>query len=99
MCTYEEPRDLSALASAAISGYGECTKICSLSSCKFILTFPSIFQMEEALDNHAELDTRFINVKKWHKYDCCETRRVRLEIFGVPPHGWIWENFKGIADS
>ena len=22
-----------------------------------------------------------------------------MEIFGVPPHGWIWENFKGIANS
>ena len=55
--------------------------------------------MEEALANHAELELWFINIKKWDKYDCCETRIVWLEIFRVPPHGWTWENFKGIADT
>ena len=29
---------------------------------------------------------------------CCETRRVWLDVIGVPPHGWMWENFKQIAE-
>jgi len=53
--------------------------------------------MEEALNNHQELDTWFSEVKRWDKYDYCETRKVWLEIIGVPPHGWKWENFKKIA--
>ena len=98
VCTSEEPRDLGALASVLISGFGECTKICSLSSFKFILTFPSVAKMEEVLDKHEELDLWFVNIKKWDQNDYCETRRVWLEIFGVPRHGWKWENFKKIAD-
>ena len=97
ICTSEEPRDLGTLTSALISGFGECTKVCSLSSHKFIVTLPSVARMEELLCNHEELDQWFVHIKKWDKSDFCESRRVWLEIFGVPPHGWIWENFHGIA--
>jgi len=53
--------------------------------------------MEELLCNHEELDQWFVDIKKWDKSDFCESRRVWLEIFGVPPHRWNWENFHGIA--
>ena len=82
VCTSEEPRDLGALATALISDFGQCTQICPLSKFK---TFPSIEQMEEVLGNHDELGHWFINAKRW---DECETRRVSIEIFRVPPHGW-----------
>lgn len=98
VCTSEEPRDLGALASALISRFGECTKIFSLSSFKFILTFPTQDRMEEVLSNNEELDLWFVSVKKWDDYDYWETRRVCIEIFGVPPHGWTWDNFKKVAD-
>jgi len=75
------------LASAVISRFGQCIKICALSSFKFIFTFSTLAELEDVLSNHEELDQWFVNVKKWDKYECCETRRVRLEIFGVPPHG------------
>ncbi|KAJ8425772.1 hypothetical protein Cgig2_014886 [Carnegiea gigantea] len=84
VCTSKEPRDLGALATALISDFGQCTKICLLSNFKFILTFPSIEQMEEVLDNHDELGHWFINVKRWDEYEACETRRVSIEIFKVP---------------
>ncbi|KAJ8445424.1 hypothetical protein Cgig2_031237 [Carnegiea gigantea] len=71
--------------------------ICALSSLKFILTFPTMAQMEETLNNHEELDIWFSNIKKWSIYDSCETRRVWLEVFGVLSCGWCWENFKRIA--
>jgi len=98
ICTSEEPRDLGALASALASGFGEFTKVCSLSSHKFILTLPSVARMEELICNHEELDQWFVDVKKWDKYDCCASRRVWLEIIGVPPHGWNCENFQKIAN-
>jgi len=28
----------------------------------------------------------------------CGTRRVWLDVIGVPPQGWMWENFKQIAE-
>ncbi|KAJ8426844.1 hypothetical protein Cgig2_025249 [Carnegiea gigantea] len=67
VCTSDDSRDLGALASASISGYGQCTKIYSLSSFKFILTFPTVEQMEEALNNYQELDLWFSKVKRWDR--------------------------------
>lgn len=55
--------------------------------------------MEETLRNHGELDLWFSEIKKWRRYECCETRKVWLEIYGVPPHGWLWENFSKIAET
>ena len=42
VCTSEEPRDLGSLASTITSGFGYCTKICSLSNFKFIPRFPTV---------------------------------------------------------
>ena len=97
VCTTEEPRDLATLASAINSGFGLCSKICALSSLKFILTFPTMAQMEESLNNHEELDIWFNNITRWSIDDSCETRRVWVEVFGIPPCGWCWENFDKIA--
>jgi len=99
VCTSAEPRDLASLSSAIISGYGQCTKICALSGFNFILTFQSTEEMEEALMNHEELDFWFYEIKRWDRYACSTTRKVWLEVFGVPPLGWKWENFKRIADN
>ena len=98
VCTSEEPRDLGSLSSAILSGYGQCTKICALSGFKFILTFQSQDEMEAALQTHEELDIWFSEFKRWDKYDCCTSRKVWIEVVGVPPHGWKWENFKAIAE-
>ncbi|KAJ8433576.1 hypothetical protein Cgig2_012589 [Carnegiea gigantea] len=54
--------------------------------------------MEEALSNHEELDLWFSDIQRWNKYDSCETRKVWLEVFGVPPRGRMWENFKRISE-
>jgi len=48
--------------------------------------------------NHQDLQQWFIEVKRWGVEDYCESRRVWLDIIGVPPHGWTWENFKAIAE-
>ncbi|KAJ8446349.1 hypothetical protein Cgig2_005880 [Carnegiea gigantea] len=98
VCTTDEPKDLATLSSAIIHGYGQCSKICALSSFKFILTFPSEAHMEAALNNHGELDLWFSDIKKWSSYESCETRKVWLEVFRVPPRGWCWENFEQISN-
>ena len=98
VCTTREPRDVSTLASAIINGYGQCTKICTLSGYKFILTFQSEEGRDAALQIHEELDMWFSEIKKWDRYESCSSRKVWLEVVGVPPHGWDWENFKQIAE-
>ena len=54
--------------------------------------------MEEALRNHEELDVWFKDITKWSKYETCESRKVWVEVFGVRPRGWWWENFKRISN-
>jgi len=97
VCTTQEPRDPATLASAVISGYGQCTRISALSGYQFILTFQSVEERDTALENHEELDGWFTEIKAWDRYDWCTTRKAWLEVVGVPPHGWIWENFQQIA--
>ena len=77
--------------------YGQCLKVCALSSDKFILTFDNVELMEEALRNHEELDVWFKDITKWSKYEACDSRKVWVEVFGVPPRGWCWENFQKIS--
>ncbi|KAJ8439408.1 hypothetical protein Cgig2_001748 [Carnegiea gigantea] len=89
VCTSNEPRDLASIASAIINGHDQCMKIHALSSFRFILTFRTLEMMEETLKKQEELDLWFSEIKKWSRYDCCENRRVWLEIHGVPSHGWL----------
>jgi len=98
VCSTEKPRDLATLSNTILSGYGQCTRICALSGYRFILTFTSKEAMEEALKNHEELDLWFYDIKRWDKYDRCESRKVWLEVIGIPPHGWKWQNFRKIAE-
>jgi len=79
-------------------GFGHCIGLSALSSLKFLLTFPSQEEMEAALSNLVELHQLFEFIKKWDIAECCDSRRVWIDILGVPPQGWKWENFKLIAE-
>lgn len=41
---------------------------------------------------------RSTDIKRWTKYEVCGIRKVWLEIFGVPPHGWNGKNLRRIAE-
>ena len=96
--TTAEPRDLATLASAVMSGYSPEIKVSAISCYQFLLVFPTVDKMLEALSNPMELEQWFIDIRKWGMEVCCETRRVWLDVIGIPPHGWVWENFKQIAE-
>ncbi|KAJ8420960.1 hypothetical protein Cgig2_012930 [Carnegiea gigantea] len=98
VCTTDETRDLATLSSTIINGFGQCTKVCALGSFKFILTFPVVEKMEETCRNREELDLWSSEIKKWSRYECCDYRKLWLEIFGVPPHGWLWKNFNSVGE-
>ena len=46
VCTTDVPREFATLASAIMDGFGQRSKICALSSFKFILTFPTMELMD-----------------------------------------------------
>jgi len=98
VCMVEEPRDLAALSSAILYDYDADVRVSALSSLKFLLSFSSVERMEIALEQPEALSQWFSEIKKWGIEDGCDSRRVWLNIVGVPPHGWSWENFKMIAE-
>lgn len=52
-----------------------------------------------ALEESHGLPKWFIDIREWDKYESCDTRRVWLEILGVPPIGWHKDNFTQIAEQ
>jgi len=98
VCTTEEPRDLATLDSAMLAGFGQPYHLRMLSCVQYLVTFPTVAIMSEVLQNQGELMNWFIDIKKWGMEDRSTTRRVWLDVFGVPPHGWTWESFKAIAE-
>lgn len=98
VCSTDTPSYLCAIASSLNVGFPLCTKVCALSNFKFILTFQSIQEMEDILEQPLELEQWFSSIKKWDIYDISDSRRTWVEVFGIPPYGWKWENFKKIAE-
>ena len=74
-----------------------CEKVRAFSKCKFILTFQTGVQRDEVFQNQGLLVKWFHEVKNWDIYEACDSRRLWIEVFGVPPHGWSLKNFEIIA--
>ena len=98
ICESNEPKDLSSLSSTVAASIGQYTIVKELSCCKFILTFPNTLSKEEALRNCQELEQWFTAIRKWDSYDQPDVRRTWIKVFGIPPHGWLRENFTKIAN-
>ena len=81
-----------------MEGFGQGFRLTALSSFKFILTFSTVESMSEALEHQQELEQWFIDIKRWGNEECCDIRKVWLDVIGVLPYGWKWENFKQIAE-
>ena len=92
------PIEVNTLTNALVSKAGMQIQIRELSCFKFIVTFPSVMLMEESLRNHVELEEWFTCITKWNLSVQNETRKVWLEVFGAPPHGWLEVNFRKIAE-
>ena len=71
---------------------------CPANNFNFVLTFPTQDEMQVALNDHGEFDLSITDLRKWNQHDYYETKKVWLEIFGVPQHGWKCKNFKRIAE-
>ena len=54
--------------------------------------------MEDALKLGADcLRNHFAEVRRWSEGELCQTRRVWLECFGLPPHVWSYETLRKIG--
>ena len=95
ICTSSVSWDLEDL-SQALAKVG-CSRVRALTSSKFILTYQSSGQRDEALMNKDVLGNWFHEVKSWDIYEASESRRLWIEVVGVPPHGWSLKNFGSIA--
>ena len=95
ICTSSVSWDLGDIAQALEKA--GCSKVRALTNCKYILTYQSSEQRDEALKNQASLAHWFHEVKNWDIYEACDSRRLWIEVFGVPPHGWSLQNFEIIA--
>jgi len=65
--------------------FDPCIKLSALSSFEFLLIFPSEERMVEALNQEEVLHQWFSDIKRWGVEDCCDSRKVWLNIVGVPP--------------
>ena len=74
-----------------------CSKVRALSKYKFILTYQTSVQRDEALKNQDLLVKWFHEVNNWDIYEACDSRRLWIEVFGVPAHGWSLKNFEKIV--
>ena len=95
ICTSSVTWDLEDL-SQALSKVG-CSRVRALTKRKFILTYQSSVKRDEALKNEELLSNWFHEVKIWDIYETCNSRRLWIDVFGIPPHGWSLDNFEKIA--
>lgn len=52
-----------------------------------------------AMEEYKEvLSIWFRNIRPWEETEVCETRRLWIEILGIPGQAWSWENVKKIAN-
>ena len=71
-----------------------------MGACKTLVTFDLKDSLEEALAIGMDLLlTYFQDVGKWNKYVWCQTRRIWLECYGIPPHAWTKENIMKIGEE
>lgn len=66
-----------------------CPSICmvrDMGKFKFIVTFESTEDMEEAYKDIRNNLKLCWGMKKWSIIEVCYTRCVWVEIFGIPPH-------------
>ena len=97
-CISDVPRDVEALRIAIQGAFSEKILVRDLGKYKFLLTVDSQ-EIKEKLKTEGEecLKQWFSSVSDWTENDICQTRRIWLEMVGIPIHIWSEQNIKQIA--
>ena len=97
-CISVVPRDVDALRTAIQEAFPEKILVRDLGKYKFLLTVESL-ETKERLKTEGEVCLKqwFSSISDWAEHDICQTRRLWLEMVGIPIHIWSEQNIKQIA--
>ena len=100
ICTSDIPRDVDKLRKEVQDAFPGTILVRDIGKFKFILTlvtkeFKEKFKTEE----EERLRKWFSSISDWAKEDACQTRRLWLEMVGIPLQLWSEHNIKRIAEN
>ena len=79
-----------------------CPTVCdvrNLGAYKVLVTLASKEDKDQILkEEGGPLRDSFVEIRDWTIEETCQTRRVWVECFGIPPHAWTLHNFRNIAE-
>ncbi|XP_074310210.1 uncharacterized protein LOC141645968 [Silene latifolia] len=94
----EEPRSVEVLSQILTNQWRSISKVRDLGPYKFIITFLEKSDMEHALSlKESLLMQYFSQVFPWDIYQQGDTRRIWIEVMGIPPQVWSRKTFELIA--
>jgi len=99
-CISDTPRDIESLRLTINNAFQEKVVVRDLGKFKFLLTMESK-EIKERLKNEGDerLKQWFSSISDWAEEDVCQTRRLWLEIIGLPIQLWSEQNIKKIAEN
>ena len=98
-CITDTPRDIESLSYMINNSLQEKVVVRDLGKFKFLLTLESKEAKERLkIEGVERLKQWFTSISDWVEYDVCQTRRIWLEIFGLPIQLWSEDNIRKIAE-
>jgi len=98
-CCSGTPRDIDSLRLMINNAFKEKIVVRDLGKFKFLLTMDSKETKESLKDEAKEmLNQWFYSFDDWEEADVCQTRRLWLEIVGLPIQLWSETNIRKIAE-
>jgi len=99
-CCSDSPRDIASLRLMIQQTFKEKIVVRDLGKFKFLLTFDSK-EIKDRLktEGKGSLEQWFSSFSDWNEVDVCQTRRIWLEIVGLPIQLWSEKNIKEIAGN
>jgi len=99
-CISDVPRDVDALSIEIQDAFPDKILVRDLGKFKFLLTVETKEVKEKLKTEGAEcLKQWFSSFSDWVEEDACKTRRLWLEMVGIPIHIWSDQNIKRIAEN
>ena len=98
ICCSEVPRDIDSLRRSINEAFQEQILVRDLGHFKFLLTMDSKESKDRLkIEGKGRLEQWFYSFSDWVESDVCQTRRIWLEIVGLPIQLWSEFNIKSIA--
>jgi len=99
-CISDVPRDIDSLRLLITQAFQEHIVLRDLGKFKFLLTLDSKEAKDKLkIEGFERLKQWFSSVDDWVESDVCLTRRLRLELVGLPVQVWSEQNIKKIAET